>query len=459
MTKVTAKDFPRTGSPVFFPGDEGYEAELAGFQLAYRHRPDVIVAAHDAEAVRIAVGYAAGHQLPVAVQATGHGLSVAADGGVLISTKELDGIRIDAEARTAWIGAGVGWGQVVEQAGRFGLAPLNGSFPGVGAVSYLLGGGIGLLGREFGHAADHVRTVELVTADGELRTVDASSDPDLFWALRGAGHNFGVVTAVEIGLFPVARIYGGGLLFDGVHAAELARVYAEWSRTVPETLTSSIGFVPYPDMPQLPDDLRGRYIAHIRIVFNGPAEEGERLVAPLRAVAPRLVDDLADMPYTESGHIYREPPFPHAYAGTSVLLDALDEAAFGEVLKVTGPDADIMCVLGVRHLGGAFSRGPADGGAVGHRDAAYLVQLLTPLDGADDLARSRAAQHRLKTALAPWTRGSALLFEFGDGERATQSQTRSGYEAADYTRLARLKHHYDPHNLFRFNRNIAPLAD
>ncbi|GHH36940.1 oxidoreductase [Streptomyces candidus] len=451
-------DFPRVEGSVHFPGDEGYEAELAGFQTAYTHRPDVVVVAGSAEDVRIAVAYAAGRKLPVAVQATGHGLSVAADGGVLVATRALDGVRVDAEAGTAWIGAGARWERVVEEAAGHGLAPLSGSFPGVGAVSYLLGGGIGLLAREFGYASDHVRTVEVVTADGQARTVDATSDPELFWALRGAGHNFGVVTAMEVGLVPVRRVYGGGLLFDGEHAHELMRVYGEWTATVPGTLTSSIGFVPYPDLPMLPDDLRGRYVAHVRVVFNGPAEEGERLVAPLRAVAPRLADDLRDMPYTESGHIYREPPFPHAYAGTGVLLRALpDGSTLDGVLKATGPSAGIMCVLGVRHLGGALARTPeGGGGAVGHRDAQYLVQLLTPIDGAADLGLSRDVQREVRAALAPWTTGSALLFEFGDGERASQEQTRGGFSPSDYLRLRQLKRHLDPDNLFRYNRNIAP---
>ncbi|MEU8887530.1 FAD-binding oxidoreductase [Streptomyces sp. NPDC048442] len=457
---MTSKDFPTVEGSVFFPGDEGYDTELAGFQTAYRHRPALVVAARGAEDVRIAVTYAQEHGLPVAVQATGHGLSVASEGGVVVSTRALDGVRIDSETRTAWIGAGVQWGRVVEEAARFGLAPLSGSFPGVGAVSYLLGGGVPLLGREFGYASDHVRTVEVVTADGELRTVDAASDPDLFWALRGAGHNFGVVTAIEVGLVPVERIYGGGLLFDGKHAAELMRVYAQWSATVPETLTSSIGFIPYPDLPFLPDDLRGRYVAHVRIVFNGPAQEGERLVAPLRAVAPRLSDDLGDMPYTDAGEIYREPPFPHAYSGTSVLLDGLDEDAFDAVLKATGPEADLMVVLGVRHLGGAMSRTPADGGgAVGHRDAQYLVHLVTPIDGNAELEAARSVHGDVRAALAPRALGRALLFEFGDGERASQAQTRSGYGAADYRRLAQLKRRLDPGNLFRHNRNIVPATD
>ncbi|CAM5547348.1 oxidoreductase [Streptomyces spiroverticillatus] len=457
---MASKDFPAVEGSTYVPGDEGYDAELAGFNTAYAHRPSVVVAARTAEDVRAAVTYAREHRLSVAVQATGHGLSVANEGGVVISTRELDGVRIDVKARTAWIEAGVQWGRVIEEAARFGLAPLSGSFPGVGAVSYTLGGGIGILAREFGYAADHLKAAELVTADGELRTVDAASDPELLWALRGAGHNFGVVTAIEIGLVPVERVYGGQLVFDGEHAEQLMRTWAAWTRTVPETVSSGIGFVVYPDIPVLPDVLRGRYVATVSVAFNGPAEEGERLVAPLRAVATPLKDGIREMPYTDSAEIYSDPPFPHAYTSTNALLSGIDEDALASVLKAGGPDADIMCVLGVRHLGGALARTPEDGGsALGHRDAAYLVQLITPIEGNDSLAVARSVQDDLHTTLGARTLGSALAFTFADGERATEAQTRSGYEAADYERLARLKGRLDPGNLFRNNRNIVPVTD
>ncbi|MGW7412153.1 FAD-binding oxidoreductase [Streptomyces sp. NPDC054863] len=457
---MASKDFPAVEGSVFHPGDEGYDTELAGFQTAYGHRPAVVVAARGAQDVRAAVTYARERGLSVAVQATGHGLSVANEGGVVISTRAMTGVRVDAAARTARIEAGVRWKQVIEEAARFGLAPLSGSSPEVGAVSYTLGGGIGLLAREYGFASDLLRAAELVTADGELRRVDASSDPDLFWALRGAGHNFGVVTAMEVGLVPVARVYGGGLLFDGEHAQAVMRTWAAWTKSVPRTLSSSIFFIAYPDLPMLPEELRGRYVAKVAVVFNGPAEEGERLVAPLRAVATPLKDGLRDLPYTDSGEIYDDPPFPHAYSGTNVLVDALDEDVLAATVKASGPGADIMCVLGVRHLGGALVRTPADGaGAVGRRDAQYLVHLITPIDGNEALETARSVQEELRTAFAGQAVGRALPFEFGDGERASEARTRSGYEAADYRRLARLKRRLDPGNLFRHNRNIVPAED
>ncbi|MEV0349542.1 FAD-binding oxidoreductase [Nonomuraea sp. NPDC050680] len=231
--------------PVFRPGDEGYDDERAGFQALARHRPDVIVGATDAADVRAAVVMAAANGLPVAVQATGHGMPMAADGGLLISTRRMTGVRVDAETATARIEAGVRWARVIEEAARHGLAPLSGSAPSVGAVSYTLGGGLGLMARRYGYAVDQVRAVEVVTADGVLREVTAATEPDLFWALLGGRGNFGVVTALEIGLVPVTSLYGGGLFFD--LATDVVKRWAEWTLDLPEEMTSSIAVIPFPD--------------------------------------------------------------------------------------------------------------------------------------------------------------------------------------------------------------------
>ncbi len=442
--------------PVLLPGDEGYDDALAGFQTASRHRPALVVGAEETADVRAAVGFAAARGLPVAVQATGHGLSVVADGGVLIVARRMREVRVDARARTAWFGAGVVWGQVVEAAAPHGLAPLSGSAAGVGAVSYTLGGGIGLLARQFGYAADQVRGAEIVTADGASRYVTAQSDPELFWALRGAGHNFGVVTGLEVNLVPVDRVFGGGLYFEGALVEDVLRTYAGWSTAVPEEMTSSVGLIAYPDLPQLPAALRGRYAAHVRIAFNGDAAEGERLVAPLRAIGPRLVDDLGELPYSEGESIYKDPPFPHAYTGTNAMLRELDPAALGAVRELTGPDRPLMTVVDLRHLGGALSREPAVASAVGNRDARYILRVITMLDGPDDIEQARRTQERVLEVLAPWTTGSSLPFLYGDGERAGEEQTRTGYAPDAYRRLRELKARLDPANLFRFNRNISP---
>jgi FAD binding domain/Berberine and berberine like len=445
----------RLDGPLLRPGDDGYDQERAGFQTALEHRPALIVGAAGAEDVRLAVELAAARDLPVAVQATGHGLSVPCEGGVLISTRRMAAVRVDAAARTAWVEAGATSAQVIQAAARHGLAPLSGSAPDVGAVSYTLGGGMGLLGRRYGYAADHVHAVDVVTADARLRHVTASSDPDLFWALRGGRDNFGVVTGMETELLPVARLYGGGLYFAAEHAAGALETWREWTATVPEELTSSVGLIPYPDVPMLPEPLRGRWVAHLRVVYLGDPADGERLVAPLRAVGPRLIDRLGELPYTESGSIHNDPTFPESYYGTNVLLSSFD-AVPRIALELVGADAPVPCVVELRHLGGALARPPAVPSAVGHRDAQAMARVLTPLGGAD-IDTVKGVHGRFYEALRPWTTGRALSFIYG--QAATVEQVREAYDPDDYRRLGELKGVYDPGNLFRCNHNIAPSVD
>ncbi|KOG65786.1 FAD-binding protein [Streptomyces griseoflavus] len=423
------------------PGDDGYDEERSGYQTAYSHRPSVIVGAASAADVVAAVRYARAHGLPVSVQSTGHGLAAANDGGLLISTRRMAEVRVDAEARTAWAGAGVLCGQVVEEAAPYGLAPVNGSSPGVGVVGYTLGGGLGILGREFGYASDRVRAVELVTADGELRRVSEARDPELFRALLGGGHGLGVVTGLEIGLVPVEWVYGGQLVFGADLVDEALAAYLAWTEDLPDALTSSVGLIAYPDAPEMPPHLRGRYLAHIRIAYTGTAEDGERLVAPLRAVGPRVADTLRDMPYAESHTIHQDPTTPHAYDGDGVLLSGLDAGALRAVAALTGPDAPLMTVVQLNHLGGALAEG---GGSVGHRNARYLLRLLSPLDGTD-VAAARALHAEVRGVLAPWALGRSVNFLFGDhGDK-----TADAYEEPVRRRLAAAKAAYDPENLFR----------
>ncbi|MFF8787433.1 FAD-binding oxidoreductase [Streptomyces sp. NPDC015125] len=462
--------------PVLVPGDDGYDAERSGFQRAYRHRPAVLVGAECAGDVVAAVRFARAQGLPVAVQATGHGLSAATDGGLLISTRRMSGVRVDAAAGTARVEAGAVWGQVVEAATPYGLAPLNGSSPGVGVISYTLGGGVGVLARTYGFAADQVRSVDLVTADARLRHVTADTDPELFRALLGGGHGLGVVTAMEFGLMPVARLYGGQLMFGGEQIEAVLTAYLDWTATVPEELTSSLALIDYPDLPQLPESLRGRYLAHIRIAYTGSAAEGERLVAPLRAVGPRVSDDLREMPYAESHTIHRDPSDPHAYDGDNALLSGLDAAALHRVAGLTGPDAPTMCVVQLNHLGGAMATRGASAGAVGHRDARYALRLLSGLavpagDGAGSdgpgsdeadaaLATVRALHAETLAAVAPWRLGRSVNFLFGGhgGRPDAEEVARSVHDSGEHRRLARLKDRHDPENVFRFHPTGAATA-
>jgi FAD/FMN-containing dehydrogenase len=253
---------------------KGYDKARLGFQRRDSHRPAVIFEVTSAGEIEEAVRYAIDHDLRIAVQAAGHGLTRAIDGGVLIATRGFNGVTVDPQARTAWIEAGATWRDVLDATAPYGLAPLSGSAPGVGAISYTLGGGLGLMARRFGYAADHVRRIEVVTADGVRR--DAEKDPDLFWALRGGGGNFGVVTGIEVELFDVPTLYGGSLYFDLATHPAVPELWREWTRAVPDEVTSAIAILPMPDIPQVPAPLRGRYVGQVQLAILG--DRGEQLV-------------------------------------------------------------------------------------------------------------------------------------------------------------------------------------
>ncbi|THA78333.1 FAD-binding oxidoreductase [Streptomyces sp. A0642] len=419
-------------------------AAPTGFQTGFAIRPDLVVEATGPEDVRTAVARAAGDGLRVGVHATGHGLAGPVEGGVLISTRAMDSVLVDPARRTARIGAGVTWGRVIEAAAPHGLAPLNGSSPGVGAVSYTLGGGLGVLAREFGYAADLVRSLDVVTGDGVLRHVTAEDEPELFWGLRGGGHRLGVVTGLETALVPVARLYGGSIAFDGdgEAGAQVIRRYLEWTRTLPASLTSSVAALVYPDLPQLPPELRGRYAISVRVAYTGSTAEGERLVAPLRAIGPALADSLREMPYTDSHTIHSDPPFPHAYYGDGLVLNGIDADRAARVLELTGRKAPMMTVVQLNHLGGALAQAPDPGSAVPYRDAGFLLRLLSPLNGTD-VASVRALYEEVAAVLGPLVAGRSLNFSFGGGDR-----TEGFHGPGTRKRLAGLVSRYDPASLF-----------
>ncbi|MGW7224987.1 FAD-binding oxidoreductase [Streptomyces cyaneofuscatus] len=427
-------------------GHNGRAEPLPTFQTGFPIRPDRLVEAATPEDVREAVAYAGGRGLHVAAHASGHGLPGPVDGGVLIATRALDSVTVDPVRRTARIGAGASWSQVIEAAAPHGLAPLNGSSPSVGAVSYTLGGGLGILAREFGYAADHVRSLDVVTADGIARRVTPEREPELFWGLRGGGHRLGVVTGLEIALVAVERLYGGSIAFDGTRAAgEMVRRYLEWTRTVPETLTSSLAALVYPDLPQLPGELRGRYVISVRVAFTGDVAEGERLAAPMRALggpAAVLSDSLREMPYTESHTIHSDPPFPHAYYGDSAVLGEPDAERTVQAFELAGPRAPMMTVVQLNHLGGALAARPEVPNAVPYRDAGFLLRLLSPLDGTE-VGAVRALYGEVGRVLEPAVLGRSLNFSFGGGDR-----TAGFHEAETAKRLAGLVSQYDPAGLF-----------
>lgn len=444
----------RVAGPVLVPGDEGYDDERTGANLAVRHQPDVIVGAVRAEDVQEAVRFAGRRGLPVAVQGTGHGYATAARGGLLVTTRRMTEVRVDAGRRTVSVGAGARFEQVIPAAARYGLAPLNGSAPHVGVVSYVLGGGVGLLARTYGYAADRVRALELVTADGALRRVTPDRDPDLYGAVVGGRDNFGVVTRLETDLVPVARLYGGGLFYDAGAAPGLLAAYARWAEGTPREMNSSIALIPMPGDPDVPGPLRGRHVYHVRIAYTGDAADGARLVAPLRKAGPVLLEALADMPYTHSGSIHDEPDVPVPFQRETAMLRAVDDAVARTVLEHAGPQAPVPCVVELRHVGDALAQAPRHPNSVARVHAPYLLSVVTLLYGisADD---TRPVYDRLFAALEPVTCGAALNF-LGHGPHAREERVRAAYAPAALRRLSRLKAAHDPSNTFRLNYNIPP---
>jgi FAD/FMN-containing dehydrogenase len=444
----------RMRGPVYLPGMDEYDEERTGFQRVAAHRPAMIVGAGHEQDVRTAVRFAAAHGTKVAVQASGHGLGRPLDGGVLITTRRMSGVAVDARRRTAWVEAGATWQRVIDAAAPHGLAPLSGSSPGVGAVSYTLGGGVGLLARRHGFAADHVRRLDLVTADGRHHRVTPDDEPDLFWALRGGGGNFGVVTRMEIDLVPVNRIYGGGLYFDVRQVPEVLDGWRRWTATVPEEMTSAVAVLPFPDLPMVPESLRGRHVAQVQISWLGSVEQGRLVVEPLRGLGGLLRETLREIPYTESGTVFDEPDRPHAYRSRNALLRDLEPDALSALTKLAGPSAPVMCVVGLRHLGGALAEPPLVASAVSHREAAYSLNVLSPVEpGQEELVR--AVQRDAVTPFAGRALGRSLNFSYGSME---EDQVRSAFSPESYRRLTKTRAVYDPQSMFHSNHVIPPAT-
>jgi FAD/FMN-containing dehydrogenase len=441
---------------VLLPGDAGYDDERAVFNLNHELVPAVIVVAQSASDVQAAVAFAAGQHRPVLVKTTGHQMVGTARGSVLISTHRMNGVTIDAVGRTAKVGAGAIWAEVVQKAAKAGLAPLNGSNPTVGVSGYTLGGGLSpTLGRAHGYAADHVRSLDVVTADGELRHVDAASEPELFWALRGGKGNFAVVTALEFDLFPVSRLYGGGIYFPGERMADVLRAWTTWHPDTPETMTSSFAAMRLPALPAVPEPLRGVFAVSLRIAYTGTVEDGERMVAPLRAVAPPILDTVADMPYTEVAAIHNEPTDPLPYYERSIMLREFPAEAQDKLVDLVGPDSDTtMWIAEMRALGGAWDREPAVPNAVATRGVPYVLLgvEVAPLSEEQRLKESIAA---LLDGMEPWQSDRRLVNNLAP-EEATDAVAIYGPER--YERLARIKKTYDPTNMFRINHNVVPAA-
>jgi len=350
--------------------------------------------------------------------------------------------------------AGVTWGPVIQAAAAYGLAPPSGSSSRTGAVGYTVCGGVGPLVRRFGFAADHVRSLELVTADGSIRTVDADHDPDLFWAVRGGKANFGIVTDLTMGLLPVARFYGGAISFPGTSAATVLHQYREWVSTLGEETTTSVALRRLPDLPSVPSQLRGTCTLDLRFAHLGAAADGERLLTPMRAAAPMVADRVRDMPFLDVDTVHDDPVDPRPSWGRGAFLRELPPSAIDALLGAAGPDRKPpLTMVEIRHLDGAAGRQAHSPNAATGRGAPFLVGVIGPYPPQLRESVPAAGQHVLD-ALAPWT-AEEIPTQFPHPLPPAHDVDRV-WNPATYRRLRQIKRCHDPENRFAIGNVVLP---
>lgn len=443
MTSALAN---RLSGRVFAPGDAGYTPELSGFNTAVVHAPHLVVAAANAADVVAAVRFAREQGHGVTVQSTGHGAHTAIVSGVLISTRRLDSVAVDARTRTATIGAGARWGAVVAAAAEHGLAPVAGSSSTVGVVGYLLGGGLGPLARSHGFSSDYLVGLTVVTGAGDSIETSTENHPDLFWALRGGKLGLGIVTEVRLRLVPLSTLYGGALVFEEAYIEAALRAWIAWTKEAPPSVTTSIAILDFPAMDFIPAPFRGRKLLSLRFAYPGDSEEGARLAAPLRAAAPVYVDGLAALPAAEIARIHSDPTEPGPGWISGALLTHIDQDFASLLLGHFGAGTrGPFLGVEVRHIGAATARDVEGGSAVGGRGAAFTLGLIG-VDPTQFQSTLPATEERIMDGLRPWL-SSETNGNFAAHPRSARYATGTG-ATNRLARLAEVRRQYDPDGVF-----------
>ncbi|MCB0107241.1 MAG: FAD-binding oxidoreductase [Caldilineaceae bacterium] len=441
---------------LFLPETPGYDEARLAWNRAVDQYPALIVVAHGTADVVAAVRYADAHALKIAVQSTGHGVHRAADGALLIVTARMTDVQVNVTAQTAWVEAGAEWGMVLEKTQAVGLAPLLGSSPNVGVIGYTLGGGMGWLARQYGLATDSVQRFEVVTADGEVRTVSRSEHPDLFWGLRGGGGSLAIITSVEMQLYPVTTVYGGNLIYPASMAREVILRYREWIKDAPDALTSSFAIMNFPPIPAVPDFLRGKSVIMVRGCYTGSVEAGEALIRPWLEWQAPLANLFGPLPFSQVAMISNDPLDPMPAMSSGAWLRELSDAAIDTIVRYALPhgDAPVLTMTEVRHAGGAISRVPMSESPIGHRDATHVLLLVAATPTPEAHHHASAYAIRFKEELQPALDG--IYLNFLDGPEA-RTRTRDAYALESYLWLRRLKVKYDAQDRFCHSFDIRPL--
>ncbi len=441
------------GRAVYTPGDAGYDAARAAWNLLVDQHPALVLMARNAADIQAGINYARANGLDVAMQATGHGVVRPADGALLINTSAMNGVTIDPDTGTAWVEAGAEWGDVLPKAQEHGLAPLLGSSPGVGAVGYTLGGGAGWLVRKYGLATDSVLAFEVVTADGQLRTVSATEHPDLFWGMRGGGGSLAAVTRMNISLVPVSTVLGGSLIYPAGLAGPLMREWRDWVKSVPDEMTTSVKVMNFPDMEMVPEPMRGQTFAMLSVCYCGDMDDGQTLLRHWHAWQEPLMSSVREMPFADVAEISQDPPDPMPSFVTNAWVSEMSDQAIDAMVRYgTLQEAHLPLIfLEVRHVGGAAAANNGAGSAFGHRDAEFLMELVGLVPAPPLFAALTGYANQLKEEMAPALPGTVYV-NFLEGQEAV-ARIRDGFPPETFSKLVELKAMYDPDNLF--NRTMA----
>jgi FAD/FMN-containing dehydrogenase len=435
------------------PHDSGYEEARTVFYGGFDRHPALIVRVADATDVSHVITLARERGLELAVRSGGHSVAghSTTEGGIVLDLSEMKNLEIDTEGRTAWAQTGLTAGEYTAAVGAHGLATGFGDTGSVGIGGITLGGGVGYLVRKHGLTIDDVLAAEIVTADGELFRVDAESHPDLFWAIRGGGGNFGVVTRYHYRLHEVSTIVGGMLVLPAT--PEVIASFIAEAETAPEELSTIANIMPAPPMPFLPAEAHGQLIILAMLAYAGEVDEGERAIAPFRALAEPIADMVRPMPYPE---IYppEEGDYHPTAVGRTMFMDKIDRDIGEMIVEYLGASDAVMRVVQLRVLGGAMARVPAHATAFAHRSSRIMVNVAAFYEGPEDRVAREAWVSDFAAALRQGEDGAYVGFLGEEGE----GRVRDAYPGATWERLAEIKGRYDPTNLFRLNQNIRPSA-
>jgi FAD/FMN-containing dehydrogenase len=445
---------------VLFPGETGYDEARTIWNAMIDRYPAVIVQPRTSRDVATAVSVARSNNLPLSVRGGGHNIAGMAisEGGLTIDCSLMKQISVDQSSRRVRVQPGAVWGDVDQVAQTYGLAVPSGIISTTGVAGLTLGGGFGWTTRKWGHTADHLRSVEIVTADGQIRRADETSDPDLFWAIRGGGGNFGVVTEFEFEARQIGPTIVGGLVLHSMdQASGVIQFFREFTESAPEEVTSLLVLRIAPPAPFLPEEVHGKPVAGIAAMYAGDPVEGERALAPIKKYGAPLADTIGQKDYvTHQSFLDSGQPHGRRYYWKSEYVPGISADLGSTMIEHCSTFTSPHCSMLAMHLGGATKRVPFEKGAVSHRSAEYVVAIQAAWDDPDDDPQNVGWARDFHSAIRPYSTGGTYVNFLTEEEGA--DRINEAYEPEIYQRLARIKASYDPGNLFRLNKNIVPAS-